>query len=468
MQTKRIRWMLSGMYLLLLVRIGTPQTPTLMTREQAGQIILQFAQVGQYPGVLHWLTTDTLPAKMEVPEWDMDLISYLASQGGNWNATMGHWQASWFGTGMIYGDVYYFLVTFDQYPERYRIAKVNAWTGYCELEPFRGYRGDEYETNENLGLGNYPVKTFDELRNIAVNIARQLLGDGTLEVLTVPYSPDKYQVLADMGWGFIVFKVDPKTGAHLPQMVELWINSRTGWLEKGALWKRTVTVSTMPLISKEEAKRLARRYLADLGITITEWFEDGFYGGEIINKVALPYYAVVGLYVYEDELLEQHLVWSLIGTSKRDDGRLSCEWVMVDALTGTVKFFGEQGLNLSLKLINKQVSRKVQRLELFRLSINGKLVDVWEPILCVNGRTFICADYCDNLGVEWVGDRLKGRCGEVRVGKWDTMQHHGRLYLPLRRICEVTGIRLWWDNERKVPILKVDWLDAKRMLEQRR
>ncbi|MFZ8852636.1 hypothetical protein [Fervidibacter sp.] len=243
--------MLSGMYLLLLVRIGTPQTPTMMTREQAGQIILQFAQVWQYPGVLHWLTTDTLPAKMEVPEWDMDLISYLASQGGNWNATMGHWQASWFGTGMIYGDVYYFLVTFDQYPERYRIAKVNAWTGYCELEPFRGYRGDEYETNENLGLGNYPVKTFDELRNIAVNIARQLLDDGTLEVLTVPYSPDKYQVLADMVWGFIVFKVDPKTGAHLPQMVELWINSRTGWLEKGALWKRTVTVSTMPLISKE-------------------------------------------------------------------------------------------------------------------------------------------------------------------------------------------------------------------------
>ena len=55
-------------------------------------------------------------------------------------------------------------------------------------------------------------------------------------------------------------------------------------------------------------------------------------------------------------------------------------------------------MDLSLKLINKQVSRKVQRLELFRLSVNGKLVDVWDPILCVNGRTFICADYCDNLG----------------------------------------------------------------------
>ena len=70
-------------------------------------------------------------------------------------------------------------------------------------------------------------------------------------------------------------------------MAELWINSRTGWLEKGALWKRPVTVSTIPLISKEEAKGLARRYLADLGITITGWFEDGFHGGEIINNSAI-------------------------------------------------------------------------------------------------------------------------------------------------------------------------------------
>ncbi len=464
MHTKRIRWTLSGLCLLLSVRISISQTPTIMTREQAGQIALQFAQVGQYPGVLHWITNDALPAKMEIPEWDMDLISYLASQGDNWNATMGHGRASWFGTGVIFGDVYYFLVTFDRYLERTRIAKVNVWTGYCELESFRWYRGDDYETNEDLGLRDYPVKTFDELQNIAVNIARKLLGDGNFDILTVPYAPDKYQVLADMGWGFIVFKVDHKTGAHLPQMVELWINSRTGWLEKGSLWKRPVTVSTTPLISKEEAKRLAERYLSDLGITVTKWFEDGFYGGEIINKVAFPYYAVVGLYVFEDELLEQHLVWSLIGTSKWDDGRLSCEWIMVDALTGAVKFFGAQSLDLSLKLINKQVQRKLRRFELFKLSVNGKLVDIWTPILCVKGRTFICVDYCDNLGAEWVGNRLKGRNGEVRIGKRDTMHHYGKLYLPLRSICEVSGIRLWWDNERKIPNLRIGWLELKKLI----
>jgi len=439
-----------------------------MTREQAGQIALQFAQMGQYPGVLHWLTNDALPAKMEVPEWDMDLISYLASQGDNWNATMGNCESSWFGTGIIYGHAYYFLVTFDRYPERSRVVKVNAWTGYCELEAFREYRGDNYETNEDLGLGDYPVKTFDELQNIAISIARQLLGEGSFDVLTVPYTPDKYQALADIGWGFIVFKVDPKTRAHLPQMVELWINSRTGWLEQGRFWKRPVTVSTTPLIPKEEAKKLAEQHLADLGITVTGWFEDGFYGGEIINKVAFPYYAVVGLYVYEDELLEQHLVWSLICTSKWDDGRLSCEWVIVDALTGAVKFFGTQSLDLSLKLIKRQVHRKAQRLELFKLSINGKLVDVWTPMLCVNGRIFICADYCDNLGTKWIGNKLKGQYGEVHLGRQDIMCYRNKLYLPLRSICKVSGIRLWWDNERKVPILRAEWVDSRKLISQMR
>lgn len=223
MQVRRSRWVISGLVVVFSAQLGFSQTPTMMTREQAAQIALRFAQVGQYPGTLHWLTTDSLPAKQEVPEWDDDLIAYLAAQGDNWNATMGDEFASWFGTGLIYGDVYYFPVTFDQFPERFAVAKakVNAWTGYCGLEPFRGYKGDDYETNEDLGLGGYPVKTYEELQNIAVNIARKLLGDGSYDILTVPYTPDKQQVLADMGWGFIVFKVDPNTGAHLPQMVEL-------------------------------------------------------------------------------------------------------------------------------------------------------------------------------------------------------------------------------------------------------
>ncbi len=442
-----------------------------MTREQAAQIALQFAQVGQYPGVLHWLNTDSLPAKMEVPEWDRDLIAYLAAQGDNWNATMGDEESSWFGTGLIFGDVYYFLVTFDQYPERPRVAKVNAWTGYCELEAFREYRGDDYETNEDLGLGNYPVKTYEELQNIALNIARQLLGEGSYDVLTVPYTPDKQpykqKVLADMGWGFVIFKVNPKTGAHLPQMVEVWINSRTGWLEQGKLWNRPVTVSTTPLISKEEAKKLAEQYLSGLSITVNGWLEDGFYGGEIIHKVAFPNYAVVGLYVYEDDLLEQHLVWSLIFTWTKDDGSLSCGWVRVDALTGNVKLFGDQSLDLLSKR-QKRIQRKANVLERSELYLNGKCIDLETPMICVNGRVFINADYSDNLGAQWDGGKLKGRYGKVQIGAMDRLYHFGKLYLPLRRICEVSGIRLWWDNEGKVPVLRAEWLESRKLLAQRR
>lgn len=32
----------------------------------------------------------------------------------------------------------------------------------------------------------------------------------------------------------------------------------------------------------------AEQYLAGLGVPVTGWFEDGFYGGDIIHEVAFP------------------------------------------------------------------------------------------------------------------------------------------------------------------------------------
>ena len=469
MQVKLLRWVISGLLVVLSYRLVISQTPTMMTREQAAQIALQFAQVGRYPGTLHWLTTDSLPAKQEVPEWDRDLIARLAAQGDNWNATMGEWDQGWFADGFVYLDTYYFQVTFDQFPGRLAAAKVNAWTGYCMLESFRGYKEYDDETNDDLGLGGYPVKTYEELQDIAVNIAKKLLGEGSYDILTVPYTPDKQQILADFFWGFIIFKVDPNTGAHLPQMVELWINSRTGWLEKGCLWNRPLTVSTKPLISKDKAKKLAEQYLASLGITVTGWLEDGFYGGEIIHKCAFPTQAVVGLYVFEDALLEQHLVWSLIFTWTKDDGSPSCDWVRVNALTGDVKMFGSQSLDLML-LKRKRVKPrgKLDVIERSELYFNEKWVELDKPMLHFNGRLFISVDYVDNLGARWDGSKLEGRKGKVQIREKERFYYRGRLYLPLCRICEVSGIRLWWDNKRKVPVLRSEWLEVRRWLAQRR
>ncbi|MEZ8217250.1 hypothetical protein B0813_000787 [Candidatus Fervidibacteria bacterium JGI MDM2 SSWTFF-3-K9] len=43
----------------------------------------------------------------------------------------------------------------------------------------------------------------------------------------------------------------------------------------------------------------------------------------------------------------------------------------------------------------------------------------------------------------------------------------GKQYVALRTICNFAGIRLWWDNERKVPILRAEWMDTRRLLTQK-
>jgi len=55
---------------------------------------------------------------------------------------------------------------------------VNAYTGYAEVEHYREFD----EINDNLGYGNLLVKSYEELRSTALNIAEQLLGPGTFKV----------------------------------------------------------------------------------------------------------------------------------------------------------------------------------------------------------------------------------------------------------------------------------------------
>ena len=481
-------------------QIGYTQ-PTMMTREQAAQIASQFAQITNYPGTLHWLTTQDLPTKQEVEEGNFALIDQLAEKGFNWSITKKKGPAGWFGNSGPYKDTYIFPVTFSQFPDRTAIATVNAWTGYCVLEPFRKRLE---ETNTQLGLGGLPTKTIDELRNIALSIAQQLLGIGSYDVLTVPYTPDKQQLLTDYFWGFVIFKIDPQTGAHLPQMVELFLNSRTGWLECGKLWKRPVNISTVPNLSKDEAKSIATQFLAQLGITVIGWLDDGFYGGQIFNKDAFPYNAVVGLYVIEDDLLRQFLRWIFIFTYTDPFGQKRYDFISVDAHTGAVALSGSLSIELSFQQNRKRQQRfslgetrqkeaKMRQMpntleELIQIEedfwkkyhirivpgmyINGVGALLEEPMLLFKGRLYIAVEYAACFGIRWDEKirKLKGKYGEVIIKpseqlkaykQWQSYLLHGRLYIPLRHICKVAGIRLEWNHKEKVPMLWAEWLKPK-------
>lgn len=99
--------------------------PTVITREKAGKILLKFAQAGNYPGTIHWLTVEDLPERQEVHENDRALIERLIEEGKDWAVTMVEFTPTWLGGGAeLFGTSYCFSITFQQWPDRLVTAYV--------------------------------------------------------------------------------------------------------------------------------------------------------------------------------------------------------------------------------------------------------------------------------------------------------------------------------------------------------
>ncbi len=436
--------------------------PQMMTREQAAQIALRFTQAGRYPGTLHWLTTNDLPAGIEVHMRNYALREKLFHEGKDWAVTMDDMPETWLGGGDLYLTSYVFLATFDRWPDRSAVVQVNAYTGYTEVETYR----ESGETNDELGYGHLPVKPFEELRSIALNIAEQLLGPGTFKVVDEwPYdlsNPEHYELASKGAVLFLIFKQDQSTGALLPQMIKIILNTRTGEMEMGEYENLPVTISTVPNITRKEAQQIVAKELAQLGYEVVDWLPDGYYTGQIIYGTGFGRDAIVGLLVTHGPFLDQYLVWAFIFAYREIGSKeITGGMVMVDAHTGEVHWGYSTAIHLgmSAKPHSKDLEGAVEG-----VVINGRAIYPFSKAFLVNGRVYVPVKWLSGLGVRWDGTKLVGRY-MAQVVK-DKLIRKGQLYLPLRTICEVSGIRLWWDNRRKVPFLRVEWLEPKKLLSQ--
>jgi hypothetical protein len=436
--------------------------PQVMTREQAAQIALRFIQAGRCPGTLHWLTTNDLPAGQEVHMKDDALIERLFHEGKDWAVTMDDMAATWLGSGDLFPTTYVFLVTFNRWPDRRKVVRVNAYTGYTEVEPYR----ESGETNDELGYGHLPVKPYQELRSIALNIAEQLLGPGTFKVFDLfPYdlsNPEHYELAAKGASLFLIFKQDPNTGALLSQMIRITLNTRTGEMGMGEYENLPVTVSTIPKITREQAHQRVAQELAKFGCEIVSWLPDGYYPGKIIHDTAFGRDAVVGLLVTHGPFLDQYLMWHLIFTYKPiGSDEITGGMVMVDAHTGEVHFGYSSAIHLHMPTIHCGDLESGLKL----IVINDKPIYPFSQALLVNGRVYVPVKWLSGLGIRWDGTKLVGRYKTREIK--DKLLREGQLYLPLRAICEVAGIYLWWDNRRKVPILRAGWLEPRKSAARR-
>ncbi|MEM4547027.1 MAG: hypothetical protein QW328_09765 [Nitrososphaerota archaeon] len=424
---------------------------SMMSREEAAHIVRQFLSACGFSTNFHWQTTQDLPAGIEVPTWDWDLRRQLAPEDKDYTTVDEDYASRWIKDDTPYSLSYLFYK--DDPPAE---MVVNAWTGFLR---FRQYALFDSNTEER-GLANYPILTADQQRERALTVARNLFGvDVNLEV--VGEDPD---LTGENSGRFLIFEKDLKTGAYLLRIAFFYINSRSGEVDGAKISNRPVVISTVPNLTKEEAWQIAVQAMRDsLPIELRKIATFNIVGEE---KVDPSVEGKTGLHVAEDSFLTQVLIWLFHFKSNLFWDEDAVGMVAVDAMTGEIW----PGQTQSFGFVGYAPEEDARELIFREIKINDKDCILGVPLVLRDGRTYIWEGYGHKFGVERISHRLrnKQRKFEVTLSVKEIWQRKGRTYLPLHRICEVAGIRLWWDNERKVPILRVDWLDTKRLLVQRR
>ncbi|MGC8784209.1 MAG: hypothetical protein ACP5RN_07465 [Armatimonadota bacterium] len=95
--------------------------------------------------------------------------------------------------------------------------------------------------------------------------------------------------------------------------------------------------------------------------------------------------------------------------------------------------------------------------------VNGMSIRLKYPPLLRGGRVYLWTGYLKELGISKGSFRamLAGGLYSAKV-----IKDAGKQYVALRDVCQAVGIRIHWDNRRKISILYADWLDVKKLLQR--
>jgi hypothetical protein len=431
-----LRFILITFVLLVLTIIVSAQ---IMTREEAAVIARVACDlIGLAGQPLIWQTTQELPTPVEISEYDYDLQDTLALMGYNPQPTLYPFPLMKALDVSLtpYDDLNYIYWCGD-----FMVA-VNAYSGRVLME-----RQGESSKKDS-------ILPEDQLESIARQIAQAFLGNKPWKWV-IRSIPDNPYDCAD----FTASVFDPSSGAKLLDSVHISLTA-AGELLTVEVYQREVTVSTEPLLTRDEAKELAESILRNLYPSDSEF------------KPLPPEEGV--LTVFEDSTREQFLAWVFgyeISFKVEDYLTVHSNIVWIDAHTGEV-LYRDIGIMMNETILKKQhhFERTLIRGQYgFKgnlLVFNRKPINLGQPWILRNGRVYLWIGYLPFFKIERQNSHFIVRERQLQLED-SLVQYDGKQYVALRTICNLAGIRLWWDNERKVPILRAEWIEPRRLLAQK-
>ncbi len=450
----------------MLMLLSSAQAQTVMTREEAGAYASR-AAVALNTSV-HWLTTFDLPAGEEVADTEQDKIDAYALMGLN------------------YEDIVS-IVSFEQVAFHW-LEDIN----------YRYPCGEDGDILVNafsgtvLARGSFPTGIMGPLsEEQAITIASRVINSfyGSVD--------HEWQISSssESDGSVIVFFDAFKPSIYLQRgrrraYIEF---SPQGFIRRAYFYPLQDDI--MPSITLEQAKQLVVNALEEAYTIGKETYFILIYMGTQKTKLpkvrficlgkhpeaAMPdsfmlpgipvHQSGEGLYFYyEDDFLQSVYVYAVLATVEIEGYGKIWTYYLVDANNGEVEGFGLTDIYFitygSGSFSENKINKILGKIEVKSLILNNRQIRL-QNTLFENNRVYIAQDYLSAFKVQLRDGKLYGRNGEICLTESELRQSKGKLYISLRRICEVAGIRLWWDKERKMPILRAEWLEPRRLLAQR-
>jgi len=470
---KSTRLCILGIFTLL----SSAQSQIVMTREEAGKYALR-AAIALNTSV-RWLTTSELPAGEEVADTEQDNIDAYALMGLDYEDIVSittfaynlpiHPASHWL------GNVYY------RYPCEHGQIWVNVFSGQV------------------IAQGNFPTGvaeslTKEQAKLIASNIINTFYGK-------VDHEWDiKVSINEESGHITVYFR-------SFKLSIGLKFGRRYSYIEfssQGSVYiarfDTLPEIITLPKISIEQAKQIIVNAFEEAYTTGKETYlvilhtetqkeklpqarficfgkhPEAIDPKHIDSLLFLPtpgyiYDLGEGIYYYcEDDFLHPIYVYAIIATIEVL-GYKVWTYYLVNIDTGEIEEgFGLKDIILvffsGISIINKKQDLSEVK-QIRSIYLNNEEIEL-KRIFFKNNRIYIAQDYLPVFKTELRDSMLYGRNGGIHLAPGELQWFKGKAFVALRRVCEVSGIRLWWDNLRKVPILQAEWLEPIKLVARRR
>lgn len=442
------------------------QELTIITREEASVYALRLADALNIS--IKWLHTSDLPTGEEIADVEDDKIDFYALQGLDYNDIVSiNSTKSMYFSGWL-KDVNYI------FPSGYGNILVNAYS------------------REVLAIGDFPTNitgAFNEEKalNITYSIINSFYGNTDYEwririekidddEISTYFSSFKFNLKCGRPYGSIWFSpkgsiykihlyhlddnpvinitIDQAKQAIVDAINEISIGKREAYYITASGSKFKLPKIYFVCFGKHPDVIIPENELNDLLKLWNFKFGEGIY------------------FIDEDDFLQARYAYVIPTTIEIEDVGKVFTYYSVDTITGEVEGFGLTNIYFryfgfsNLSDFNKINDIKCKT-KIMCCILNDREI-ILQYVILKGNRVYISQDCLPVFKAQMRNNKLLGRNGEIQLTKDELQWLGNKVYVPLRRICEVSGIRLWWDNERKVPILRAEWLEPRKLLAQRR